>query len=105
MYNRNRRYKCKLQATDVNYKLHLNNLHFFNHFINPHSCSLISFYDPSVQIIAYIIFTRHSKSYLDPSPISLIISLSSPFISINVILIIVNNSFSPSIFYNDLNIP
>ena len=72
--------------------IHLNNLQLFNHFINAHSCSLSSFYTPSVQIIVHLINNCHSKSFLDlPLPISLIKLLSSPLSQL--LLEIVNNSF------------
>ena len=58
--------------------IHLNNSQVFNHFINPHSCSLSSFCTPTVQIILHLLNNCHSKSILDPLPISLIKSFSSP---------------------------
>ena len=57
--------------------IHLNNLQLFNHFINPHSRSLSLLYTPSVQTIVHLINNCHSKSFLDPFPISQIKSLSS----------------------------
>ena len=72
--------------------IHLNNLQLFNHFINAHSCSLSSFYTPSVQIIVHLINNCHSKSFLDlPLPIYLIKLLSSPLSQL--LLEIVNNSY------------
>ena len=72
----------------------------FTQFINPHSCSLSSFYTPVVQTIAYLINNCHSKSFLDPLPISLIKLLSSPLSQL--ILEVVNNSFITSSIHNDL---
>ena len=47
---------------------HLNNLQLFNHFINPHSCSLSSLYTPSVQTIVHLVNNCHSKYFLDTLP-------------------------------------
>ena len=80
--------------------IHLNNLQLFNHFINPHSCSLSSLCTPSVQTIVHLINNCHSKSFLDPLPISLIKSLSSPLSQL--IIEIVNNSFITGSIHNDL---
>ena len=80
--------------------IHLNNLQLFNLFINPHSYSLSSFCTPSVQTIVHLINNCHSKSFLDPLPIYLIKSLSSPLSQL--ILEIVNNSFITSSIHNDL---
>ena len=79
--------------------IHLNNLQLFNHFINPHSYSLSSFYTPHVQTIVHFINNCHSKSVLDPLLISLIKSLSSPLS--HLILEIVNNFITGNI-HNDL---
>ena len=80
--------------------IHLNNLQLFNHFINPHNCSLSSFCITSVQTIVHLINNCHSKSFLDPLPISLIKSLSSPLSQL--ILEIVHNSFITGSIHNDL---
>ena len=80
--------------------IYLNNLQLFNHSINPHSCSLSSFCTPFVQTIVHLINNCHSKSFLDPLPISLIKSLSSPLSQL--ILEIVNNSFITGSIHNDL---
>ena len=55
---------------------------------------------PSVQTIVHLINNCHSKSVLDPLPISLIKLLSSPLSQL--ILEIVNNSFITGSIHNDL---
>ena len=80
--------------------IQLNNVQLFNHFINPHSCSLSSFCTPSVHTIIHLINNCHSKSFLDPLPISLMKSLSSTLSQL--ILEIVNNSFITGSIHNDL---